>query len=187
MVPGRAGAPALIALSLANPAAQHLRRAADLGGNRADRGRLRGVLALVVENTIRTARARTSGGYGGLGLVMAPSFQDQEPPENPVRFTRHLTDRRCRLSPCALAGPNRPAPAGRTGAVDWPSCRSPPGVVGRCENPEGPRVPEDHPLGPARPAPRSIHKVSMPFSKSGAPRQAWIPTHSRRMGWARAT
>ena len=36
---------------------------------------------------IRTARARTSGEYGGLGLVMAPSFQDQEPPENPVRFT----------------------------------------------------------------------------------------------------
>ena len=37
-------------------------------------------------NTIRTARARTSGEYGGIGLVMAPSFQDQEPPENPVRF-----------------------------------------------------------------------------------------------------
>src|SRR4051812_46642363 len=47
---GRAGAPALIALSLANPAAQRLRRAADLGGNRADRGRLGGVLALVVEH-----------------------------------------------------------------------------------------------------------------------------------------
>src|SRR3954447_23443018 len=39
-------------------------------------------------NTIRTARARTSGEYGGMHLVMAPSFQDQEPPENPVRFTR---------------------------------------------------------------------------------------------------
>src|SRR3954452_23162773 len=39
-------------------------------------------------NTIRTARARTSGEYGGMRLVMAPSFQDQEPPENPVRFTR---------------------------------------------------------------------------------------------------
>src|SRR3954452_13750688 len=38
-------------------------------------------------NTIRTARARTSGEYGGICLVMAPSFQDQEPPENPVRFT----------------------------------------------------------------------------------------------------
>src|SRR5215210_733907 len=37
-------------------------------------------------NTIRTARARTSGEYGGMRLVMAPSFQDQEPPENPVRF-----------------------------------------------------------------------------------------------------
>src|SRR3954452_22428756 len=37
-------------------------------------------------NTIRTARARTSGEYGGICLVMAPSFQDQEPPENPVRF-----------------------------------------------------------------------------------------------------
>src|SRR4051794_21481645 len=47
---GRAGAPALIALGLANPAAQGLRRAADLGGNRADRSRLRGVLALVVEH-----------------------------------------------------------------------------------------------------------------------------------------
>src|SRR3954467_6540021 len=32
-------------------------------------------------NTIRTARARTSGEYGGMRLVMAPSFQDQEPPE----------------------------------------------------------------------------------------------------------
>src|SRR5215212_4385877 len=38
-------------------------------------------------NTIRTARARTSGEYGGICLVMAPSFQDQEPPENPVRFS----------------------------------------------------------------------------------------------------
>src|SRR4051794_6320978 len=38
-------------------------------------------------NTIRTARARTSGEYGGMRLVMAPSFQDQEPPENPVRFS----------------------------------------------------------------------------------------------------
>src|SRR3954468_14779113 len=47
---GRTGAPALIALGLANPVAQRLRRAADLGGNRADRGRLGGVLALVVEH-----------------------------------------------------------------------------------------------------------------------------------------
>src|SRR5215213_804847 len=41
-------------------------------------------------NTIRTARARTSGEYGGMRLVMAPSFQDQEPPENPVRFTSSM-------------------------------------------------------------------------------------------------
>src|SRR3954463_12565685 len=41
-------------------------------------------------NTIRTARARTSGEYGGMRLVMAPSFQDQEPPENPVRFPAPL-------------------------------------------------------------------------------------------------
>src|SRR5205085_6305585 len=36
--------------------------------------------------TIRTARARTSGEYGGTRFVMAPSSQDLEPPENPVRF-----------------------------------------------------------------------------------------------------
>src|SRR3954467_53699 len=41
-------------------------------------------------NTIRTARARTSGEYGGMRLVMAPSFQDQEPPENPVRFMNQI-------------------------------------------------------------------------------------------------
>src|SRR5205807_5875008 len=37
--------------------------------------------------TIRTARARTSGEYGGTRFVMAPSSQESEPPENPVRFT----------------------------------------------------------------------------------------------------
>src|SRR5437588_7084688 len=36
--------------------------------------------------TIRTARARTSGEYGGTRFVMAPSSQESEPPENPVRF-----------------------------------------------------------------------------------------------------
>src|SRR3954471_14127657 len=36
--------------------------------------------------TIRTARARTSGEYGGTRFVMAPSSQELEPPENPVRF-----------------------------------------------------------------------------------------------------
>src|SRR4051794_29840853 len=46
----------------------------------------RGGASRMSSNTIRTARARTSGEYGGIGLVMAPSFQDQEPPENPVRF-----------------------------------------------------------------------------------------------------
>src|SRR5204863_7342127 len=38
--------------------------------------------------TIRTARARTSGEYGGTRFVMAPSSQESEPPENPVRFSR---------------------------------------------------------------------------------------------------
>src|SRR5881394_3051398 len=37
--------------------------------------------------TIRTARARTSGEYGGTRFVMAPSSQESEPPENPVRFS----------------------------------------------------------------------------------------------------
>src|SRR5256714_11501306 len=37
--------------------------------------------------TIRTARARTSGEYGGTRFVMAPSSQELEPPENPVRFS----------------------------------------------------------------------------------------------------
>ena len=41
---------ALVALGLANPAPQRLRRAADLGGDRADRSPLRGVLALVLKN-----------------------------------------------------------------------------------------------------------------------------------------
>src|SRR5712671_439698 len=36
--------------------------------------------------TIRTARARTSGEYGGTRFVMAPSSQELEPPENPARF-----------------------------------------------------------------------------------------------------
>src|SRR3954465_14530175 len=39
--------------------------------------------------TIRTARARTSGEYGGTRFVMAPSSQELEPPENPVRFNQH--------------------------------------------------------------------------------------------------
>src|SRR3954453_18061554 len=37
--------------------------------------------------TIRTARARTSGEYGGTRFVMAPSSQELEPPGNPGRFT----------------------------------------------------------------------------------------------------
>src|SRR6187431_1400363 len=40
--------------------------------------------------TIRTARARTSGEYGGTRFVMAPSSQELEPPENPGRFTAFL-------------------------------------------------------------------------------------------------
>src|SRR5919199_5267415 len=36
--------------------------------------------------TMRTARARTSGEYGGVRFVMAPSSQEQEPPGIPVRF-----------------------------------------------------------------------------------------------------
>src|SRR5438270_11851669 len=40
--------------------------------------------------TIRTARARTSGEYGGTRFVMAPSSQESEPPENPVRFITHI-------------------------------------------------------------------------------------------------
>src|SRR3954463_9619875 len=41
-------------------------------------------------STIRTARSRTSGENGGVCFVMAPSSQDLEPPENPVRFRRAL-------------------------------------------------------------------------------------------------
>src|SRR3954469_3691099 len=37
-------------------------------------------------STIRTARARTSGEYGGVRFVMAPSSQELEPPGNPGRF-----------------------------------------------------------------------------------------------------
>src|SRR5436853_6981693 len=37
--------------------------------------------------TIRTARARTSGEYGGTRFVMAPSSQELEPPGNPGRFS----------------------------------------------------------------------------------------------------
>src|ERR1051325_1196029 len=37
-------------------------------------------------STIRTARARTSGEYGGTRFVMAPSSQELEPPEIPARF-----------------------------------------------------------------------------------------------------
>src|SRR5438045_6355320 len=37
--------------------------------------------------TIRTARAGTSAEYGGTRFVMAPSSQELEPPENPVRFS----------------------------------------------------------------------------------------------------
>src|SRR6201984_329820 len=36
--------------------------------------------------TIRTARARTSGEYGGTRFLIAPSSQEWEPPTNPVRF-----------------------------------------------------------------------------------------------------
>src|SRR6266700_8179867 len=42
--------------------------------------------------TIRTARARTSGEYGGTRFVMAPSSQESEPPENPVRFSTVQSD-----------------------------------------------------------------------------------------------
>src|SRR6266496_615588 len=42
--------------------------------------------------TIRTARARTSGEYGGTRFVMAPSSQELEPPENPVRFKIVIMD-----------------------------------------------------------------------------------------------
>src|ERR1700747_3515235 len=37
--------------------------------------------------TIRTARARTSGEYGGTRFLIAPSSQELEPPTNPVRFS----------------------------------------------------------------------------------------------------
>src|SRR3954463_16122595 len=79
---GRTGAPALIALSLANPAAQRFRRAADLGGNRADRGRLRGVLALVVEHHPDRAGAdlRRIRGYRlGHGSILPGSGASGKP------------------------------------------------------------------------------------------------------------
>src|SRR5919199_6943583 len=37
--------------------------------------------------TMRTARARTSGEYGGVRFVMAPSSQESEPPGISVRFS----------------------------------------------------------------------------------------------------
>src|SRR3954454_10812484 len=79
---GRAGAPALIALGLANPAAQSLGRAADLGGNRADHGRLGGMLALVVEHhPDRTgADLRRIRGYAlGHGSILPGSGASGKP------------------------------------------------------------------------------------------------------------
>src|SRR3954454_12159128 len=79
---GRAGAPALIALGLANPAAQGLRRAADLGGNRADRSRLRGVLALVVEHhphRTGTDLRRIRGNMLGHGSILPGSGASGKP------------------------------------------------------------------------------------------------------------
>src|SRR5918993_790604 len=79
---GRTGAPALIALSLANPAAQGLRRTTDLGGNRADRGRLRGVLALVVEHHPDRTGAdlrRIRGNMLGHGSILPGSGASGKP------------------------------------------------------------------------------------------------------------
>src|SRR5437868_10669100 len=46
--------------------------------------------------TIRTARARTSGEYGGTRFVMAPSSQESEPPETRYgsvgRIEKHMHD-----------------------------------------------------------------------------------------------
>src|SRR3954452_13803018 len=79
---GRAGAPALIALGLANPAAQGLRRAADLGRDRADRSRLRGVLALVVEqhpDRTGTDLRRIRGHMLGHGSILPGSGASGKP------------------------------------------------------------------------------------------------------------
>src|SRR5437764_14837923 len=58
--------------------------------------------------TIRTARARTSGEYGGTRFVMAPSSQELEPPGNPARFNG-VAD--------ALSAPTRMP--GRYGSEPW--------------------------------------------------------------------
>src|SRR3954464_8672881 len=62
--------------------------------------------------TIRTARARTSGEYGGTRFVMAPSSQELEPPGNPGRFTPRTEPdvRLCRVAQPLLAfAPTEPS------------------------------------------------------------------------------
>src|SRR3954469_17369230 len=104
---GRAGAPALVALGLANPVAQRLRRAADLGGNRADRGRLRGVLALVVEHhpdRTGTDLRRIRGYALGHGSILPGSGASGKPGAVHCLLT-------CEVCGLAMYGVTRPATA----------------------------------------------------------------------------
>src|SRR3954454_18892993 len=107
IVAPRAGAPALIALGLANPAAQGLGRAADLGGNRADRGRLRGVLALVIEHHPDRTGAdlrRIRGHMLGHGSILPGSGASGKPGAVHCLLT-------CEVCGLAMYGVTRPATA----------------------------------------------------------------------------
>jgi hypothetical protein len=70
---------------LPNPVVEGLGHAADFGGNGLNGGPQGGVLASMFEH-IRTARSRTSGEKRFDFLLMAPSSQSVEPPQNPGRF-----------------------------------------------------------------------------------------------------
>src|SRR3954454_10123836 len=74
LVRGRPGPHAPISLGLANPVAQRLTRAADLGRDRADRAVLRVVLALVLQHHPHCAFADLGGKRWGMlrhGSILA--------------------------------------------------------------------------------------------------------------------
>src|SRR6202789_3947232 len=88
-VRGQAKLAPAVSLGPANPLMQRLRSATDLARNRDQRCPTRRMFMLVIQ-TIRTARARTSGeNLFVVLLVMAPPSLELEPPANQGRFTSH--------------------------------------------------------------------------------------------------
>ena len=106
LVRGRPGAQALVALGLPHPVAQRLARAADLRPRSSGSPPHCEACSPWWSSTIRTARARTSGEYGGVRFVMAPSSQELEPPENPVRFRPDQAS--ASAAPAGLTPPSSP-------------------------------------------------------------------------------